>query len=444
MIRYGTKNYSDYTNRLSGLIGIPYDSATDDEKNFIMGFFDTNIKQVWDEGPWLSVSPYGEARFAGNLLYYPNDLTKTAYWTATNTTPTTSSTNPQYANPCDGRLTATFLAETAATGEHKVSQVYQFLPSINYQFSAYVRANSRSYAYMKVNDGVNDYTAFFNVSTGVIGTYSSNMPNTPTIVQCNNGYWLVTIYVTTASTAGTGACTLNISTDGSTLSYAGNTAYGLYAWGVLLLQTTFANPTSGLVAWDQLGESEINAVFQVWKDSPANAINPRPQGYELTPNGIQMVGTAGYAYGTIYSSFPNGYTPSQFPVYLQYRKKVPEYFANDYSAQTAYAVDEQVLFEDSRGASNFYKCVAATTAGQDPESAPTYWELLEIPEEMFMPVLYGAYADWLRMDGQIGKAEAADRIAQKKKDDAHDVRERQQGWVQPMKVQTHVTSQYRR
>lgn len=418
---------------------------TTDEKSFIQGFFNTQQRAVWNDSPWLDISPYGEARFAGNLLTYPNDLTKTAYWTATAVTPTTSTTNPQFGNPCDNRKTATLLSETVANSAHSISQTYTFLPSINYQYSAYIRASGRNYVQFSVYDGNTTYTAFFNVSTGVIGS-SANVTTTPTIIQSTNGYWLCTLYFTSSASATAGTVTTKISTDGSTTSYAGDITKGVYSWGNLLLQNSFASPNLLVIPWEQTGEEPIDAVISVWRDNPANTNFPRPQGYELTTDGIQIVGSGGYAYGVYFNAVPNGYTPAQFPVYLYYRKQPPNYTASDWSATLTYSVDDQVLFEvtgNGGNVTNFYKCVVATTAGQSPSTAPTSWEKINIYEVFFNTVLYGAYADWLRMDGQMEKALAMDSMSQKYKDDESDRQERLMGWVQPCVFSSHVTSQPR-
>jgi hypothetical protein len=106
-------------------------------------------------------------------------------------------------------------------------------------------------------------------------------------------------------------------------------------------------------------------------------------------------------------------------------------------------VDDQVLFTNSSSVSNYYKCTAATTVGQSPENTPGSWSLIEIPASFLFFAVYGAYADWLRFDGQTEKAAAMDQKAQEYQDQEADKAERQEGWVMPMRVQSHVTSQAR-
>ncbi len=429
------KNYSDFTARVSGLIGIPFSGMNATEQGFIQGFFNTNMHSMWNNSPWLDISPYGEARFAGNQLTYPNDLSQTTYWTATAVTVTANA----LANPADGKVSASKVLETSATSAHKVSQNFSFIPNVNYQFSGYARPLGRSWLYLSVNDGAVTHTAYFNISTGAIGT-NANCSQTPTIIQQNNGYWLCTLFFTSDASAGSGSASVQISTDGTTLSYAGDATNGIYSWGNLLLQTSFADPTSLLIPWKQTGEDEIDAVFDVWKDSPANAGYPRPQGFELNPNGIQLVGPIGYNLGVVYNSIPVYYTPTTIPVYIYYRRMPPDYSASAYDATAAYAVDDQILFTNSSNVVNFYKCLIATSAGQSPTTTAASWSLLEIPEVFFHFVVYASFADWLRMDGQIDKAGAMDALANDKQVQESDRQERQMAWVQPWRVSTHVTS----
>ena len=76
--------------------------------------FNANVRQIWGAGNWPDLSIWGEARFAGDLLTYPNDVAQTSYWTATNVTATANS----IANPADNQVTASKLMETVTSGQH--------------------------------------------------------------------------------------------------------------------------------------------------------------------------------------------------------------------------------------------------------------------------------------------------------------------------------------
>ncbi len=131
--------------------------------------FNANVRQVWGAGNWPDLSIWGEARFAGNLLTYANDVSQTTYWTATNLTVTGNSIN----NPADNRVTASKLLETVTSGQHKVAQTVTGFPSTDYQVSVYARPNGRDYIQMVVNDGTTSFSTFFNVQAGTIGTQAN-------------------------------------------------------------------------------------------------------------------------------------------------------------------------------------------------------------------------------------------------------------------------------
>ena len=158
--------------------------------------FNSNVRQIWGAGNWPDLSIWGEARFAGDLLTYPNDLSQTSVWTATNLTITANS----IANPADNRVTANKGLETVTNGQHSVSQAISGFPSTQYQASVYARPNGRDYIRLAVNDGTTTFSTFFNVQAGTIGTQSG--VTSANIQQCPNGFFLCTITYTTGT-----ACT---------------------------------------------------------------------------------------------------------------------------------------------------------------------------------------------------------------------------------------------
>lgn len=430
-------SFSDYTGYIGSLLNLPYSSMPTSQQTAVQNFFNFNAQKIWERCNWMEVCPYGEARFAGNLGQYPNDLSQTSYWTATALTPTANA----LANPADGRVTATKLLETSATSAHKMSQSITFIPNATYQVTCYFRPILGRYLYLSANDGVNTYYSFFSPA-GVVGTYSNNLSSPPTVTQANNGYWICTIYFTTASNADGGTFGPGLSTDGSTLSYAGDTTKGAYVWGNVINQTTFVNPLAQVVSWSQLGESKIEQVFNVWRQSPYGAGYPVTAPYEETPDGIQTLGTNGWAWNGWLYTYPSWYNGS-YPVYLYYRKQIPTFAGNAYSSGSSYAVDTTVLYTDANSVMNWWKCVSATSAGQSPDTNPTKWEVQTLPGNFLKFVSYAALADFYRMDGQPQKAQDADRLADEMFMLEADKLERQSGWLPPMKVSNSVTSQPR-
>ena len=434
-----TKAYSQYLSDIGALIGVPTSRLSTEMAAVLNVHFNAAIRRGWIAGNWIDLCPYGEARFVGNRLTYPNNLSKTAYWTATALTITANDTN----NPADSRVTASKLMETAATSAHSAAQSNLSLyPGQTYLVSFYARRNGRDYVQMAVSDGSTTFSAFYNLNAGTVGT-TSNVAST-TMTQGSNGFYLCqfTFVASTSSVPAGGSATLSISTDGSTTSYAGDTSKGIWAWGVLLQQMTSIGPMDSLVSYTQTGEDEIETVFEVYKDPPLAARYPRLQPYKLTPDGIEIIARAN-TYSVGYLTTTTVTTPTANPVFVYYRKDIPDYTGDVFSASATYAVDDQVYYVASNGKGNFYKCTAATSAGQDPDDTPSKWDLLEIPEVLFRYTVYQAYADWLISDGQQEKSVGMYALAQNELDREFDRQERQQGEIQPIRVFTHSTQQSR-
>lgn len=436
------RHYSDFLNSLASLVGIPATRITTELAGTFQTLFNTAMQGMWVQGPWVEITPRGEARFAGNRLSYCNDLSKTASWTATAVTITANSVQ----NPADGAITSSKMMETAANSAHKVVQnVTTFYPSTEYAVSFYGRPNGRSYVQLAVSDGVTTYTAFFNLVTGTVGT-TTNF-DTTTIGQQPNGFWLCRATFTANAAATTsGTYTMSLSSDGTTLSYAGDVTKGAYLWGNLVQQVSNVPLNDSLLPWDQLGENVIDAIYDVYAASPMSIQNPIRLSYNLTPGGIQIINASPVAYqyyvlGVAQQSI-FGAVPSN-PIFLYYRKACPSFTGDTFDATATYAVDEQMYFVNSIGNGDYYKCLVATMAGQDPDDTPASWQVLTIYDTFFQYAIYQAYGDWLIADGQLDKATGAYTIAQKKMDDQFDLRERQEGDVLPMKVQTHLTAQQR-
>lgn len=421
------------------MIGVPVSRLSTEIAEGARLFWNTGFKHTWNFYDWSAISPYGEARFVGNKLTYPNDLSKTANWTATAMT----ITGDQLANPLDGRVTASKLLETTANSAHSAAHsAVSIIPSTTYTYSAYVRPNGRSWVYLNLNDGDLAHNCFFNVTTGVLGTQTNC---TGQIQQAGAGFYLCSLQFTTSTsiTATTSAITVQTSTDGSTLSYAGTATLGLYVWGALLQQTTNTGITDALVAYDQTGEDRIDTTFQVWKDSPFGACVPREQAYILTRDGIQIVSGTVVSYPVVNSSGVTITTQQSNPVFLYYRKVMPDFFGSTYDSTDSYSVDEQVYFTASDGTADFYKCIAAASAGDTPSTDPDKWSKLQIPDDLFWPTVFQAFGDWLTSDGQPQPAAAYYTLSQNKLADQVEKESRQQARDFPIRIQTHTTSQSR-
>lgn len=152
-------------------------------------------------------------------------------------------------------------------------------------------------------------------------------------------------------------------------------------------------PFDKYVGYTQTGQTAIGDVRDVYSQDPRVLKTYETANWTLTVNGVQV---------------PNG--PGT--VWLEYRTRFVPLTGGDYSASATYAVGDQILFNSSGSVKNFYTCATATSAGESPNTHASKWTLLEIPY-LFQPYLvHGAFADVLRMDGQMDKAHQQERLAE--------------------------------
>lgn len=146
------------------------------------------------------------------------------------------------------------------------------------------------------------------------------------------------------------------------------------------------------VGYAQTGFTAIGDVRDVYTKNPLVNKTYATSNWTLTQNGVQV---------------PNG--PAV--VWLEYRTRFAPLIGGDWASGSAYAVGDQVLFT-SGSVKNFYTCAVVTTAGQSPTTHPASWTLLEIPYLFQAYMVHGAFADVLRMDGQMDKAAQQERLAE--------------------------------
>lgn len=146
------------------------------------------------------------------------------------------------------------------------------------------------------------------------------------------------------------------------------------------------------VGYAQTGFTAIGDVRDVYSKNPLVNKTYATSNWTLSQNGVQV---------------PNG--PNV--VWLEYRTRYAPLVGSDWASGSAYAVGDQVLFTPG-SVKNFYTCAVVTTAGQSPTTHPASWTILEIPY-LFQPyMVHGAFADVLRMDGQMDKAAQQERLAE--------------------------------
>ena len=143
----------------------------------------------------------------------------------------------------DGTLTAATLVENSAGGA-KYAYTNNFTPaaSTTYTFSAFVKPNGRNFCMIYTGLGGVNQSSMFDLITGATSNLSGSGVNTAT--QCGNGWWRLSVTVTTTSTT-TANFQILPATDATTFDYTGNGYSGLICWGAMLEQSSFASSYIG-------------------------------------------------------------------------------------------------------------------------------------------------------------------------------------------------------
>lgn len=126
----------------------------------------------------------------------------------------------------DGKTTADKLVEAASSSTHYVQQnvgtvgLYEVL-------TVYAKPAGRDWIAIQLGDASN--TAWFNVSTGAVGTVTG--AGTATIEAAGNGFYRCSLK---ARRAGSGYNAVYCATADNTVSYVGDGTSGVYLWGAQL------------------------------------------------------------------------------------------------------------------------------------------------------------------------------------------------------------------
>lgn len=427
------------------MIGLDVATMTTSERGWLNSYFNNNLRSCWTYANWFDLCPVGEARFVNNLLTSGNDVSNASYWITQSCTPTTTTVS----NPLDGRQNVSKFLELAATNGHGVTYTgaVDMTASATFTASVYVRTIGGRWLRLQGSDGVTTYTAFFDLVNGVVGTVTAAA--TSSISPLANGFYLCQLNFTAgAAPVDTGTLfKISTSSNGSSSSFLGDVTKGLYVYGAVFQQTSLLSDKANLLPWIQAGESEIDAFYNAYRNAPFSANSPTKLGYNITNNGIQLIGSSwnlGYILTPTGTTYTSGNTLSGVvanPVYIYYRAAPFSYFGAAWSGTLTYAVGDIAQFTNpTTSVINYYTCFVATTAGQSPVTTPASWSLNWIPDVLFQYCVYKGYADWLRTDGQFDKANAQEGLAQTVLENEFDTQEREMGMSAPLRVQTHLTS----
>lgn len=145
------------------------------------------------------------------------------------------------------------------------------------------------------------------------------------------------------------------------------------------------------IALDQPGQTEMSEVFTVWNKSPKANTDVQSLAFYLSENGIQI-------------------SANHTQVYVLFRKLAPEFAGELYSQSKSYLIGDHV-YDNTHG--NFYIATQDVPSGADysPYTQGSYWSLVSVPSIFSDYLIRGAYADYLRHNGELDRARVAESDA---------------------------------
>jgi hypothetical protein len=215
-----------------------------EQRSAVTAYTPTTTQPITNYIPALQTAASGVARFdhdpvtteslgllieeqRTNLLTYSEDFTDGSWVKSTTTITSNTITAP------DGTLTGDKLVETSGAG---LRQLYKTpsLSAVSHSFSAYFKASERYW--FKLN--LTGSGAYFDLSTGVIGTIDAGV--TAAMTAVGNGWYRCSIVRTVS--AGTNYTEIQLALTNGGGSYTGDGTSGIFIWGAQLEAGAF--PTS--------------------------------------------------------------------------------------------------------------------------------------------------------------------------------------------------------
>ena len=200
-----------------------------------------------------------------NLLTYSQDFTQAA-WTKTNVSASGTYTAP------DGTATASVIIPNTANDLHYVFEPSPTVAGIN-TCSVYMKPAGYSWVGIFCNSSANA-VAWFNVTTGVIGTVSgSAATKTASIAAVGGGWYRCTLTASASSGSSAGVVVGNADNSGP---FAGDGTSGIYIWGAQLEAGAFATsyiPTTTATATRAADSATMaGANFSSWYNASAGTV----------------------------------------------------------------------------------------------------------------------------------------------------------------------------
>ena len=185
----------------------------------------------------------------------------------------------------DGTNTAIAFMETAGTGNHVSRKAVTIADNQNIIFSFFAKANGRTSGQIEFFDAGGAF-AFFDLASGTINSatvYSSATNGSSSIEDYGNGWFRVSLGLTTVSGDTSGTVQVRVTNAAGQNSYAGDATKGLFIWGLQLEQGSF--PTSYIKTTGST----------VTRNADVATMGPTTGGTELVTNGTYDTDTSGWS-----------------------------------------------------------------------------------------------------------------------------------------------------
>lgn len=220
----------------------------------------------------------------GTNLFLWSNLFTNAAWTIPSLTVRTANAG----TAPDGTTTATKLSEGASglTVEHYIEQPFSVAASGSGTISAYAKAVERGWIFLNfiLRDGVTVKGAYFNLSTGAIGTTDAGYTARGT--PSTNGFFRCELTGSVGSGGSSPKARISIATADGTKSYIGSSGSGvLLAYAQAENSSSAATPysdtfsaakTSALPAGSLVTKSPANGI---WETDPLSIYSPLDQAF---------------------------------------------------------------------------------------------------------------------------------------------------------------------
>ena len=303
-----------------------------DSKSLVDATTGSNLVTFTRASSGTFVGSDGVIRTAVTNLLLRSEEFDNASWTKTRISVTANA----IAAP-NGTLTADQLIEDNSASTTHFVTVTATVTATTHTHSVYAKPNGRNHIALQGFNGASNPTAYFNITTGVVGT-TTGVASTA-ITPAGDGWYRCSItYAVTSGTVTTAA--VYLATADNSPTYTGDNASGIYIWGAQLEQSSTVgeyipttstinsaprfdhNPTTGESLGLLVEEQRSNLCLrsEEFATSPWSASNVTvTANQEVAPNGATTADTlaATSANGTVTQPVTTTAIAMTFSVYLK-------------------------------------------------------------------------------------------------------------------------------